>query len=38
MGNRLPHGLGGRGHWLNMVGLQVGRDKSKKAMGLLTQF
>jgi hypothetical protein len=20
MGNRLTHGLGGRGHWLNMLG------------------
>jgi hypothetical protein len=20
MGNRLPHGLGGRGHWVDMLG------------------
>jgi len=30
MGNRLPHGLGGRGHWLNIVGLQVGAIQRKR--------
>jgi hypothetical protein len=24
MGNRLPHGLGGRGHWLDMLGVGEG--------------
>ncbi len=25
MGNRLPHGLGGRGHWLDMLGVGEGK-------------
>jgi hypothetical protein len=25
VGNRLPHGLGGRGHWLDMLGGHVGQ-------------
>jgi hypothetical protein len=32
MGNRLTHGLGGRGHWLDMLG--GGQGKSKKALQL----
>jgi hypothetical protein len=24
MGNQLPHGLGGRGHWLDMLGVGEG--------------
>jgi hypothetical protein len=26
MGNRLPHGLGGRGHWVDMLGGDRGRS------------
>ena len=26
MGNRLPHGLGGRGHWVDMLGWVKGRS------------
>ena len=25
MGNRLPHGLGGRGHWVDMLGVGEGK-------------
>jgi hypothetical protein len=33
MGNRLPHGLGGRGHWVDMLG---GRKGGGQTQG--TQF
>jgi hypothetical protein len=32
MGNRLTHGLGWRGHWLDMLG--VGAGKVNEAIGL----
>jgi hypothetical protein len=32
MGNRLTHGLGGRGHWLDMLGGDEGEVKPLKRM------
>ena len=47
MGNRLPHGLGGRGHWLDMLGAGEGKVKAgelrhvhseKETIGALLRF
>jgi hypothetical protein len=31
MGNRLPNGLGGRGHWVDMLGVGEGGGQSQAA-------
>ena len=35
MGNRLPHGLGGRGHWLDMLGVSEGKVNVHRINALL---
>jgi hypothetical protein len=32
MGNRLPRGLGGRGHWLVMLGADQGKVKKRQGL------
>jgi hypothetical protein len=35
MGNRLPHGLGGRGHWSDMLGGDGGEVNQDGNMGVM---
>ena len=35
MGNRLPHGLGGRGHWVDMLGVGDGKVNAAVAFPTL---
>jgi hypothetical protein len=38
MGNRLPHGLGGRRHWLDMLGVDQGKVNRSPLSLLIRDF